>query len=109
MSSDRSSFGRFELDDESYLQFLGTKDALCIEARIYKKSWGRSIFKHYAFAQSDLSGEIVRLGNSEYYLDVDSSEILTRKELKLIARSFLLNRSIETKFIARDVTSKYDR
>jgi len=73
---ERRHYAIFTRDDNSYVQCLGRKTALTVEAREYSDS-GR--FKHWVFGKGDLHGETTTVGGSLGHVTIDASQVLAMR------------------------------
>ena len=101
----RRHFAIFALNDNCYVQCLGRKTALTVEARVYSDS---NKFQHFVFGKGDPTGETTTVGNTENVVTVDTSQVLKMRDARLIIRQFLETRTFHDRYTATDVTSRFD-
>lgn len=85
----------FELPDGSYVQCRGRKTALTVEARECRPDGS---FTHWVFGRGDLTGQPGWVGPRENRVQLDTSQVLTLRDARLIIRQFLETRTFPTQF-----------
>ena len=105
LDPDRRHFAVFTLDDYCYVQCLGRKTALTVEARVYSDA---STFRHFVFGKGVPTGEAATVGNAKNFVSVDASQVLKMRDARLIIRKFLETRTFHDGYTATDVTSRFD-
>ena len=105
LDPDRRHFAIFTLADNCYVQCLGRKTALTVEARVYSDS---PTFRHFVFGKGDPTGETTTVGNTENGVTIDASQLLKMRDARLIIRQFLETRTFHDRYTATDVTSRFD-
>ncbi|MFO1486948.1 MAG: hypothetical protein U1F65_00580 [Verrucomicrobiota bacterium] len=94
----------FALPDDSYIQCLGSKTALTVEARIYHPD--RS-FKHIVFGKGPLTGQRTTVGKETGFVTIDTSQRLKMRDARLIIRQFLESRTFPENFSQLDITDRF--
>lgn len=97
-------FAIFELADNSYIQCLGSKTALTVEAREYDKSGN---YKHWVFGKGEITNETTKVGGEAGQVEVDKSQVLTMRDARQIIRQFLESRSFPERYQKQDVTYRF--
>jgi|GEM_PF-3060208 len=104
LNADKKNFAIFDLPDGSYIQCLGGKKALTVEARIYDSE---GHFRHWVFGKGSPSGHKVTIGGTAGQVVVDSTQSLQMRDARLIIRRFLMSRGFSQKYFAQDVTQRF--
>jgi hypothetical protein len=104
LDPDTKNFAIFALPDDSYIQCLGSKKALTVEARIYDSE---KRFRHWVFGKGSPSGRKVTVGGIAGQVTVDSSQSLKMRDARLIIRQFLASRSFSQGYFAQEVTERF--
>lgn len=105
-NTDGMSFACFEKPNGGYVQCAGSKTRLTAEARIYD-SPGR--FRHFVFGRGDLIGETQKVETMEYEIEVDASQVLQLRHVRLLLRPWLEGGAFPDDFQMTDVTERYSR
>ena len=99
------SFTVFTLKSGSYVQCVGGKKSLVVEARVLESD---SNFKHYRFGKGNqvASEEVIECNCGP--ITVDKSEALSMRDARLIIRHFVENNGeILGKYTANDITDNF--
>lgn len=104
LDPDRRHFATFDLQDGSYVQCLGCKKALTVEARIYRPD---GTFTHWVFGKGSLDGQMTRVGSRLGMVTVDRSQVLQMRDARLIVRQFLETRTFPERFSQLDITNRF--
>jgi hypothetical protein len=102
--SERRPFAIFTLPDNSYVQCLGTKTRLTVEARNFSKNGS---FTHWVFGRSVPTGLQERIEVSTGVTIVDSTQLLKMRDARLIIRQFLETRTFPEDYHRENVTSRF--
>ena len=106
LNTDGMSFACFEKPDGSYFQCAGSKTRLTAEARIYS---GPRQYRHFVFGRGDLAGETEKIETSDYEIEVDASQVLQMRHVRLILRPWLEGGAFPHEFQMTDVTERFSR
>jgi len=99
-----NSFICFEKPDGSYFQCAGSKKSLTAEARLYQSS---KHFQHVVFGRNALKNETLQIHTTSYPIDIDSSQELTMRHVRLLIRPWLEDCTFPDGFIITDVTARF--
>ena len=105
LEPERRHYAIFAFDDNCYVQCLGCKTALTVEARVYSDT---TSFQHFVFGKADATGETTTVGNLENCVTVDTSQVLKMRDARLIIRQFLETRTFHNRYVTTDVTDKFN-
>ena len=97
-------FAVFTLPNNSYAQCLGSKRRLTVEVREYAADGS---FTHWVFGRGPLSGHSDTIEVSTGAVTVDTSQLLTMRDARLIIRPFLELQSFPTTYSRHDVTARF--
>lgn len=97
-------FAIFALPDESYVQCLGKKTRLTVEARVCNPD---GTFVHYVFGKGPPVSRVEVIEVSTGTSEVDATQVLAMRDARLIIRQFLETRTFPAKYQAQDVTAKF--
>ena len=97
-------FAILTLPDNSYVQCLGCKRRLTVEAREYRPDGS---FKHWVFGRSLPQSEPVRIEVSTGVVTIDATQQLTMRDARIIIRQFLETQTFPNKYHREDVTERY--
>jgi len=100
----RRHFAIFDLPNGSYVQCLGGKKALTVEARVYGPG-GR--FTHWVFGKGLLCGLQTQVGSSAGVVTVDRTQVLQIRDARLIIRQFLETNTFPAQYHKQDVTERF--
>jgi len=103
LNPDKNNFAIFDLADGSYIQCLGSKTALTVEARIYE----REQLRHWVFGKGAPTGQKVAVGGTAGQVIVDSTQSLQMRDARRIIRQFLMSRSFSREYFAQEVTERF--
>ena len=101
---ERWPFATFTLPDKSYVQCLGGKRRLTVEAREYQAD---GTFIHWVFGRGRPLSEPVRLEVSTGAVTIDVTQQLTMRDARLIMRRFLETRTFPDAYHRDDVTKRF--
>jgi hypothetical protein len=104
LDPDEKNFAIFDLPDGSYIQCLGSKTALTVEARVYDSE---KRFRHWVFGKGNPSGRNVTVGGIAGQVTVDSTQSLKMRDARLIIRQFLTSRGFSQGYFAQEVTERF--
>jgi len=99
----RRHYAIFELPDGSYVQCLGSKKALTVEARAYHAG-GR--FTHWVFGKGAPCGLRTEAGGRLGIVTIDRTQVLQMRDARLIIRQFLETRTFPKQYHQQDVTGR---
>ena len=102
--SERRPYAIFTLPDNSYVQCLGTKKRLTVEAREFRPDGS---FTHWVFGRGEPVGLQERVEVSSGVTVVDSTQLLAMRDARLIIRQFLETRTFPLAYHRQDVTVRY--
>jgi hypothetical protein len=102
--SERRPFAIFALPDNSYVQCLGTKTRLTVEARVFRSDGS---FTHWVFGRGEPVGSQERIEVSSGVTVVDSTQLLAMRDARLIIRQFLETRTFPADYYRQDVTERF--
>jgi len=100
----RRPFAIFTLSNNSYVQCLGAKTRLTVEAREYQPDGS---FTHWVFGRGTPIGTPEKIEASTGNVTVDASQVLSMREARLIIRQFLETRAVPESFHRQDVTQRF--
>jgi hypothetical protein len=100
----RNHFVIFELPGQSYIQCLGSKTALVVECR---ESRTNGSFTHWVFGKSSLTGTTSTVGPETNVVTVDSSQVLSMRDARVLIRQFLETRTFHDRYTRTDVSSRF--
>ena len=86
LNTDGMSFACFEKTDGSYIQCAGSKRRLTAEARIYDSP---NCYRHFVFGRGELDGELEKVATTDCEIEVDTSQVLQMRHVRLIFRPWL--------------------
>ena len=101
---ERRPFAIFTLPDNSYVQCLGAKTCLTVEAREYHQDGS---FTHWVFGRGALIGSSERIEVSTGDVTVDASQLLSMRDARVIIRQFLEARMFPAVYHRHDVTERF--
>jgi hypothetical protein len=104
LDPDKRNYAIFAFADGSYVQCLGRKTALTVEARVYDS---QRLFKHWVFGKGPISGRTTVVGGAAGQVTVDFSQVLRMRDARLIIRQFLETRSFPERYYREDVTERF--
>jgi hypothetical protein len=104
LNTDGMSFACFEKPDGSYVQCAGSKTRLTAEARLYD-SPGR--FRHVVFGRGALTGDTEKVETTDCVIEVDASQILQMRHVRLLFRPWLEGGTFPDDFHMTDVTQRF--
>jgi len=102
----RRPFAIFSLPDESYIQCLGSKKRLLIEAREYRADGS---FTHWIIGRGRPQREPVVIEVSTGTITVDVSQVLTMRHARVIIRQFLETRTFPSAYHLQDITGRFTK
>jgi len=100
----RRPFAIFTLSDNSYVQALGEKTRLTVEAREY---YSNGSFAHWVFGRGEPVGKQEQIKVSTGVTTVDSTQLLAMRDARVIIRQFLETRTFPTTYHRQDVTNRF--
>ena len=100
----RRPFAIFTLADNSYVQCMGAKTRLTVEAREYHTDGS---FTHWVFGRGAPAGTPERIEVSTGAVTVDTTQLLVMRDARLIIRQFLETRTYPTTYYRQDVTERF--
>ena len=109
----RNPFVIFSLPDGSYVQCLGAKRALAVEARIVTSASGKWFWKrdrgyrHWVFGKGQLKNIDVTVGLLPIVTTVDESQVLALRDARLIMRTFLETRMLHENYLPFEITDRF--
>ena len=106
LSTDGMSFACFEKPDGSYFQCAGSKTRLTAEARIYAAS---RQYRHFVFGEGELAGETAKVDTTDSEIEVDVSQVLQMRHVRLILRPWLEGGAFPRDFLVTYVTERFSR
>ncbi len=101
---ERRPFAIFALLDNSYIQCLGSKRRLTVEARQYRPDGS---FTHWVFGRGAPLREPQEIAVSTGISRVDISQILAMRDARIIIRQFLETRTFPSSYYRQDVTRRF--
>jgi hypothetical protein len=101
---ERRPFAIFALPDNSYVQCLGAKTRLMVEAREYHND---ASFTHWVFGRGAPVGIPERIEVSSGTVTVDRTQLLAMRDARVIARQFLETRTYPSDYFRQDVTERF--
>jgi hypothetical protein len=104
LEPNRRPFAIFTLPDNSYVQCLGSKTRLTVEAREYQHDGS---FTHWVFGRGAPVRAPERIEVSTGTVTVDASQILALRDARLIIRQFLETRTFPTAYDRQDITERF--
>jgi hypothetical protein len=102
--SERRPFAVSTLSDKSYIQCLGEKTRLTVEARQFQPDGS---YTHWVFGRGAPNGTQERIEVSTGAVTVDSSQILAMRDARIIIRQFLETRTFPLAYYRQDVTDRF--
>jgi hypothetical protein len=106
LNTDGMSFACFQKPDGSYVQCAGSKARLTAEARIYD-SPGR--YRHFVIGRGELTGESEKIQTTDYEIEVDASQVLQMRHVRLVFRPWLEGGTFPGQFQMTDVTERFSQ
>jgi hypothetical protein len=104
LRSGAPSFRHLHSARYSYVQCLGAKTRLTVEAREFQQNGS---FNHWVFGRGAITGTQERIGVSTGDPIVDSSQMLAMRDARIIIRHFLETRTFPLAYHRQDVTPNY--
>lgn len=104
LEPERLHFASFTLPDDSYVQCIGKKTALAIEAREYFEDGS---FTHWVFGKGALVGREVRVGGTPGTVGVDESQVLKMRDARRVIRQFLETRTYPDQYAKQDISARF--
>lgn len=104
LEPERRPFAIFTLPDNSYVQCLGSKRRLIVEAREYHSNGS---FTHWVFGRGTPLREPVVVAVSTGTVTVDISQVLAMRDARQIMRQFLETRTFPPAYHRQDVTTRF--
>ena len=104
LDPERRPYATFMLTDDSYVQCLGSKRRLTVEAREYRPDGS---FSHWVFGRGKPLSEPIRIEVSTGGLTIDVTQQLTMRDARVIIRQFLETRTFPDAFYREDVTQRF--
>jgi hypothetical protein len=104
LDPERRHYAVFSLPDDSYVQCLGSKKSLTVEARVYRPG---GAFTHWVFGKGPLCGQDTRVGSRLGMITVDESQVLQMRDARVIIRHFLETRRFPDCYSRQDVTARF--
>jgi hypothetical protein len=101
---DRRPFAIFTLPDKSYVQCLGSKRRLTVEARVYRPDGS---FTHWVFGRGRPLSEPVCIEVSTGAVTIDVTQQLAMRDARIIIRQFLDTRTFPDNYHREDVTKNF--
>jgi len=101
---ERRPFAIFTLPDKSYVQCLGSKTRLTVEAREFRPDGS---FTHWIFGRETPSGVVETIKVSSGITTVDATQLLAMRDARIIIRQFLEKRTFPSVYYRQDVTHRY--
>jgi hypothetical protein len=101
---DRRPFAIFTLPDNSYVQALGAKRRLTVEAREYHTDGS---FTHWVFGRGAPVGTPERVEVSTGPVTVDETQLLAMRDARVIIKQFLETRTFPSSYHRQDVTERF--
>jgi hypothetical protein len=95
------SFTIFTRGDGSYIQCAGGKKRLTVEARIIEND---KTVKHYRFGKGKPVNSVESIACNCGPIEVDSSQILTMKDARILIRDFVENSRFSQKYSTTEIT-----
>ncbi len=94
----------FSLPDKSYVQCLGSKRRLTVEARIYEPNGS---FTHWVLGKGRLTGspEVIEVCTGR--VNVGASQLLSMRDARVIIQQFLRTRTLPLTYQTHDITSRF--
>jgi len=105
LEPEKRHFAVFTLPDDCYIQCLGRKTALTVEARVYENP---DSFTHYVFGKGPIVGKQTKVGGTEGEVTIDESQVLQMRDARLIIRQFLETRTFPEHYVRHDITSMFE-
>ena len=100
----RRPFAIFTLPNNSYVQTLGAKRRLTVEAREYHRNGS---FTHWVFGHAMPLGILESIEVSTGTLTVDTTQLLAMRDARVIIRQFLETRTFPLSYHRQDVTERF--
>jgi hypothetical protein len=100
----RRHYSIFDLPDGSYVQCLGTKKALTVEARLYGSG---AKFTHWVFGKGTPCGLRTQVGTELGTVTVDRTQVLKMRDARLIIPQFLETRAFPLQYYRQDITERF--
>jgi hypothetical protein len=100
----RRPFMVFALPNGSFIQCLGSKQRLTVEARECRPDGS---FTHWVFGRGRPQREPVQIKVSTGQVTLDVSQVLTMRQARPIIRQFLETRTFPAEFHRQDVTHRF--
>lgn len=97
-------FAIFSLPDESYIQCLGEKTRLTVEARVYRAD---RLFSHWVFGRGVPTGTVEAIEVSSGVITVDRSQLLKLSDARIIIRQFLETQTFAPEYHRLEVTHRF--
>jgi hypothetical protein len=104
LDPERRPFAIFTLPDNSYVQCLGSKRRLTVEAREYRPDGS---FKHWVFGRGRPTSEPVQIEVSTGSASIDLTQQLTMRDARVIMRQFLETRTFPETYHREDITERF--
>jgi len=101
---ERRPFAIFTLPDKSYVQCLGEKTRLTVEAREYHSGGS---FVHWVFGRGIPVGKPEQIKVSTGATTVDTTQLLAMRDARVIIREFLETRTFPSTYHRQDVTERF--
>lgn len=95
----------FERLDGSYIQCLGSKTRLTVEARTCGVD---NAFRHVVFGKGPVVGTRTLITASTGDVEVDESQVLKMRDARLIIRAFLVREPTPGRYVEEDVSSRFE-
>jgi len=102
--TERRPFAIFTLPDNSYVQCLGAKTRLTVEAREYHSNGS---FTHWVFGRNAPIGVQEQIKVSTGITTVDTTQLLAMRDARSIIRQFLETRTFPANYYRHDITSRF--
>jgi hypothetical protein len=106
LDPEKNPYAIFSLSDGSYVQCLGAKKALTVEARVYDSN---GQFTHWVFGKGNPSGRQTTVGSHLDRVTIDESQLLQMRDARLIIRQFLETRTFPQRYHPQEVTERFTR
>jgi hypothetical protein len=93
----------FGLPDDCYVQCLGSKKALTVEARVYHAG---QRFSHWRFGIGAPCGLQTKVGGSQGTVTIDRTQVLQISDARLIIRQFVETKTFPPQYHQEDITQQ---
>lgn len=97
-------FTILEIEDGSYVQCAGTTKRLTAETRRYDKA---REFTHFVWGKGRITGKTEQVSCTDGTVTVDSSQILTMRDARVLIMAFLEGTHMLDKYIPENITHRF--